>query len=233
MRRSSRLTRHRHRAWSEARRAPASSSRSSPRRSAAARASASRRCTASSSRAAARSRSTSEPGQGSSFRDPTSRASRSAARSRARPVRARHRAPRRRDGPPRRGRARSSGSSSPRSWRRNGYTVLAGGRTGRQVLELARRHSGPIDLLVTDVVMPGMSGPELSRSSVDGDAPGDARALHVGLHRLRDRPPRRARARASRSCRSRSARDDLTRKVRTLLDETRLSPSTWFSSAEL
>jgi PAS domain S-box-containing protein len=46
--------------------------------------------------------------------------------------------------------------------RRLGYTVLdAAG--GRQALDLASRHSGSIHLLLTDVVMPDLSGPELAR----------------------------------------------------------------------
>jgi hypothetical protein len=44
---------------------------------------------------------------------------------------------------------------------RSGYSVLAAA-DGRQALDLCRRHRGPVDLLVTDVVMPEMSGPELA-----------------------------------------------------------------------
>jgi CheY-like chemotaxis protein len=43
----------------------------------------------------------------------------------------------------------------------NGYTVLRAG-DGPSALELLRRHTGGIDLLLTDVVMPGMSGPEVA-----------------------------------------------------------------------
>jgi PAS domain S-box-containing protein len=42
-----------------------------------------------------------------------------------------------------------------------GYTVL-GARHGRQALELAAAHEGPIDLLVTDLVMPELGGRELA-----------------------------------------------------------------------
>jgi CheY-like chemotaxis protein len=42
----------------------------------------------------------------------------------------------------------------------HGYKVLAA-NDGRSALELARSHSGKIDLLLTDVVMRGLSGPEL------------------------------------------------------------------------
>jgi signal transduction histidine kinase/ActR/RegA family two-component response regulator len=41
-----------------------------------------------------------------------------------------------------------------------GYRVLEAGN-GRQALDLSRAHEGPIDILVSDVVMPGMGGREL------------------------------------------------------------------------
>jgi PAS domain S-box-containing protein len=60
-----------------------------------------------------------------------------------------------------------------------GYTVLAA-LGGQQALELSRRCAGTIDLVVTDVVMPGMSGYELvSRLVVE--RPG-LRVLYVSGH---------------------------------------------------
>jgi CheY-like chemotaxis protein len=42
-----------------------------------------------------------------------------------------------------------------------GYEVLQAGN-GLDAIELAERHRGRIDLLLTDIVMPGLSGPELA-----------------------------------------------------------------------
>ena len=46
-----------------------------------------------------------------------------------------------------------------------GYTLLAA-PSGREALQHAKDFRGPIDLLLTDVVMPGMSGPDLARQIV-------------------------------------------------------------------
>jgi PAS domain S-box-containing protein len=99
----------------------------------------------------------------------------------------------------------------------SGYTVLPAA-DGPSALELARRHSGDIRLLVTDVVMPGMSGPEVAQSVTSmrpgtlvlymsgytDSAIGHHGVLEPGIAFLQ-KP---------------FSTDDLTRKVRTLLDET-------------
>jgi CheY-like chemotaxis protein len=55
-----------------------------------------------------------------------------------------------------------------------GYTVLQAGN-GLDAIALAERHRGEIDLLLTDVVMPRLSGPELAQK---------LRALQPGLEVL-------------------------------------------------
>jgi two-component system, cell cycle sensor histidine kinase and response regulator CckA len=44
-----------------------------------------------------------------------------------------------------------------------GYEVLAAGG-GAQALQLEATHPGPIDLLLTDIVMPELSGPDLAKT---------------------------------------------------------------------
>ena len=57
-----------------------------------------------------------------------------------------------------------------------GYHVLAA-ECGASALELAARHEGAIDLLVSDVVMPGMLGKELA-DRLTGVRP-DTRVLYM------------------------------------------------------
>jgi PAS domain S-box-containing protein len=98
----------------------------------------------------------------------------------------------------------------------SGYSVLQAA-DGPSALELLRRHSGRVDLLVTDVVMPGMSGPEVAQavtamrpgtqvlytSGYTDSAIGHHGVLEPGIAFLQ-KP---------------FSADDLTRKVRQLLDE--------------
>lgn len=46
-----------------------------------------------------------------------------------------------------------------------GHTVLAAA-TGEEALEIIAREAAAIPLLITDVVMPGLSGPDLARACV-------------------------------------------------------------------
>jgi CheY-like chemotaxis protein len=47
-----------------------------------------------------------------------------------------------------------------------GYTVLAAGTPG-EAMRLADAHSGPICLLITDVIMPSLNGPHLAGALAD------------------------------------------------------------------
>jgi DNA-binding response OmpR family regulator len=58
----------------------------------------------------------------------------------------------------------------------SGYTVLEA-ESGEDALRLLREHGGPVHLLLTDVVMPGMSGPEVARRV--GDARPGVRVLYM------------------------------------------------------
>src|SRR5260370_5260896 len=46
--------------------------------------------------------------------------------------------------------------------RRHRYRVLEG-ETSTEALEMARQHQGKLDILLTEIVMPGLRGPELAR----------------------------------------------------------------------
>ena len=77
-------------------------------------------------------------------------------------------------------------------WRRRmlnrlGYTVLVAANAN-EALRLFE-HNRSIDVLLTDVVMPGASGPELTRQLV-AQRPSAQGDLHVRLHGGRHRPPR-------------------------------------------
>lgn len=67
-----------------------------------------------------------------------------------------------------------------------GYRVLAA-RTADEALRLTREHAGPIHLVLTDVVMPGMSGPALAREVQARRA--EARVLFMSGHAGRSANP--------------------------------------------
>ncbi|MGE0454931.1 MAG: LytS/YhcK type 5TM receptor domain-containing protein [Vicinamibacteria bacterium] len=97
-----------------------------------------------------------------------------------------------------------------------GFQVLAAGRPAAAI-ELARTHAGPIDLLLTDVVMPEMNGRELAERVV---------ALRPGIRRLfvsgytADVIARRGvLEEGTRLLQKPFTRDDLASKVRQALDD--------------
>ncbi|HUK22739.1 MAG TPA: ATP-binding protein [Gemmatimonadales bacterium] len=67
-------------------------------------------------------------------------------------------------------------SLAARSLRRHGYVLLVASRPS-EAIELAARHQGNIDLLLTDVIMPGSNGRELSRRL--SEARPDLRVLFI------------------------------------------------------
>jgi PAS domain S-box-containing protein len=70
---------------------------------------------------------------------------------------------------------------------RNGYTVLIAS-SGPAALELADRHDGPIDLLLTDVVMPGMLGRELAERFAERRAGTPVRFMSGYTHAVLGEP---------------------------------------------
>ncbi len=100
--------------------------------------------------------------------------------------------------------------------RGSGYTVLEAGG-GKEALRVSGQHGGSIDLLLTDIVMPGMLGPEVADRLADmrpglkvlylSGHPADAVFPHTGPH-----------AEAA-FLQKPFAVDDLARKVREVLDE--------------
>ena len=63
----------------------------------------------------------------------------------------------------------------------HGYHVVSASN-GEQALSISQDLKVDISLMITDVVMPQMSGRELAEH-VSQSAPGSSRSFHVGLHR--------------------------------------------------
>ncbi len=96
-----------------------------------------------------------------------------------------------------------------------GYTVLSA-PGGAEALEIAAGSDAPIDALVTDVIMPGLSGPDLSERLTVGGRPRTLFVSGYTADALRDRanlPP------GSAFLEKPFAPDSLLRALRTLLDE--------------
>jgi two-component system, cell cycle sensor histidine kinase and response regulator CckA len=96
-----------------------------------------------------------------------------------------------------------------------GYTVLTA-RHGRDALMLAQERPGGIDLLVTDIVMPEMSGRELAETLTD-QAP-DLKVLYISGYTDDEVLHRGVRGREVPLVRKPFAAEDLVRRVRAILD---------------
>ncbi|MFO8074442.1 MAG: PAS domain S-box protein [Polyangia bacterium] len=99
---------------------------------------------------------------------------------------------------------------------RYGYRVLAAADAG-EALRLADRHEGHIDLLLTDVVMPGGSGPELAESLLERRA--GVGVLYMTGHTRESIAHRGMRIGGGRLLRKPFGPVDLAREVRRALDE--------------
>jgi two-component system, cell cycle sensor histidine kinase and response regulator CckA len=95
-----------------------------------------------------------------------------------------------------------------------GHTVLAA-RNGREALELAQGHEGPIQLVLSDVVMPEMGGSEFVRALVDLRP--SIKVLYVSGY-PNDEVLHRGIAQSATFVAKPFAPDDLIRKVREVLD---------------
>jgi two-component system cell cycle sensor histidine kinase/response regulator CckA len=96
-----------------------------------------------------------------------------------------------------------------------GYSVLTA-RHGRDALMLAGERSGGIDLLLTDIVMPEMSGRELAETLVDR-SPG-LKVLYISGYTDDEVLRRGVRGREVPLVRKPFAAEDLVRRVRSILD---------------
>jgi len=98
--------------------------------------------------------------------------------------------------------------------RKSRYQVLEAA-DARQALEILRGHAGPVHLLLTDVMMPEISGPEMVRM-VGSDRP-EMKVLFVSGHADREGLVQEVASRQGGFLRKPFAMEDLLAKVRELL----------------
>jgi two-component system cell cycle sensor histidine kinase/response regulator CckA len=113
--------------------------------------------------------------------------------------------------------------SDVRAWMRDalieeGYEVLAASG-GVQALRTCTLRAGPIDLVVTDVVMPGMSGPDLVRR-LETQRP-DLPVLYVSGYAGEDQPSRGLRGTGAELLEKPFNRRDLVRRIGRILTSRR------------
>ena len=97
----------------------------------------------------------------------------------------------------------------------NGYDVLVA-KHSRSALEVGTSHAGKIDLLLTDIVMPGMNGRELAKSFQDS-RPTTRVVFMTGY--AQDDPVRSAQLESNQLLEKPFAPSELLRKVREVLDQ--------------
>ena len=97
----------------------------------------------------------------------------------------------------------------------HGYDVLVA-KHPRSALEVGTSHAGKIDLLLTDIVMPGMNGRELAKSFQDS-RPTTRVVFMTGY--AQDDPVRSAQLESNQLLEKPFAPSGLLRKVREVLDQ--------------
>jgi CheY-like chemotaxis protein len=96
-----------------------------------------------------------------------------------------------------------------------GYRVLEA-RNGNDALRVAAEHSGRVDLVITDVVMPAMGGQELARRLAE--ARPEAKVLYVSGYASLEDGPGGSRVPSDAFVQKPFRSEDLVRRVRAMLD---------------